>query len=777
MKKVELLAPAGNMDSFKAACHNGADAVYMGVSQFNARTMAKNFSMEEYCQCIKYAHITGMKVFLTLNTLLYDEEIKEALEIVLKLYEKGLDAVIVQDIGLARLLHKLLPDLPLHASTQMSVYSLEQVKFLEGLGFKRVVLARELTLAEIKQICQNTKLEVEVFVHGALCVSFSGQCLFSSTIGDRSANRGNCAQPCRKTYTLCNSKGKELVKNTYLLSKKDILGIEYLEKLYEVGVDSFKIEGRNKTPEYVAGVTSSYRKWIDKAIYRQDITVDLVSTKFVLKQLFNRNGQSTGYLDGVKKQESITILSPKNTGIYLGKVLGKKGTLIKIKLEEDLAMHDGIEIYSGSGENLSSHLVTCIRDDKFGLMNQKVSKGSIVYIGDITTNLTKNDSVYKTSSYELNQTYKKTYSHLSSSQKRQIKIHLSVKANEEIKVWYRLFNQEEQVIIPYLPEQAQTKSLTRKQIEENFAKTSDFPFCLIVDSLDLEERLFIPVSKLNEIRRTICHRIENSFDVTRDIALKLNELDTLLQEYSLPVLEKNVKKSTHQENLFLNQYSCHIDYLSKYPHVKLIYLDILDFSKQEDKIFEQLRGKEIGLWIPNVVGENGKRFIQKNFERILEKFHIKRIVLGSYQFLEDIKRIKEQYKITLIAHYTLNITNCYSAYFLKSQGFDELILTGEQKEESINRLSKVIKTNLLEGQICVMTSRYCVVGSFLKGNRKQEKCTMPCLENRYYLKDSHDYRYDLICDSMDCIMRIFRFVKAPDNITQINRIKAISTNS
>lgn len=773
MKKVELLAPAGNMDSFKAACHNGADAIYMGVSQFNARAMAKNFSIEEYCQCIKYAHIHGMKVFLTLNTLLYDEEMKEALEIVLKLYEKGLDAVIVQDIGLAMLLHQLLPDLPLHASTQMSVYSLEQVKFLETLGFKRVVLARELTLAEIKYICQNTKLEVEVFVHGALCVSFSGQCLFSSTIGNRSANRGNCAQPCRKTYTLCNSKGKELVKNTYLLSKKDILGIEYLEKLYEVGVDSFKIEGRNKTPEYVAGVTSSYRKWMDQVVYHQDKTVNLAHTKLVLKQLFNRNGQSTGYLDGVKKQESITILSPKNTGIYLGKVLGKKGTLIKIKLEEDLAMHDGIEIYAESGENLSSHLVTCIRDEKFGLFNQKVSKGSIVYLGDVATLLPKNASVYKTSSYELNQALKKTYFPVSFTQKRQIKIHLSVKAKEEIKVWYRLFEQEKQITIPYLPELAKTKSLTRDQIEQNFTKTSDFPFCLILDTLELEEGIFIPVSKLNEIRRSICSHIEKSFDQTRDITLKLRKLDALLQKDSLPIFDENKMEANDQGSLFLNQYDCHIDYLSKYPHVKFIYINILDFLKQEDRIFEQLKEMEIGLWIPNVVGENGKKFIQKNLERILEKFSIKRIVLGSYQFLEEIKRIRKNYKITLIAHHTLNITNCYSAYFLESQGFEEFILTGEQKVESINRLSKVIKTNLLEGQIGVMTSRYCVVGSFLKGSIKQEKCTMPCLEDRYYLKDSHDYRYDVICDPMDCIMRIFRFVKAPENVTQMNRIKAI----
>lgn len=188
--KIELLSPAGSIESFKAACQNGADAVYMGVDKYNARAMAVNFGINEYIECIEYAHIRGIKVYLTLNTLMYDDEIKEALDIVLKLYSKGLDAVIIQDIGLGMLIHKLIPKLPLHASTQMSVYSLDQVKYLEGIGFKRVVLARELSVDEIEYICKNTNLEIEVFIHGALCVSVSGQCLLSSTIGNRSANRG-----------------------------------------------------------------------------------------------------------------------------------------------------------------------------------------------------------------------------------------------------------------------------------------------------------------------------------------------------------------------------------------------------------------------------------------------------------------------------------------------------------------------------------------------------------------------------------------------------------
>ena len=207
MTNIELLAPAGNEESFKAAVNAGADAVYMGLGKHNARVMAKNFTLSSYIDCINYAHIRGVKVYLTLNTLVFDDEIEEALKMLAKLCEVGLDAVLVQDLGLASLIHALFPNLDLHASTQMSVYSLEQVEYLKKLGFKRVVLGRELSVDEIKYITDNTDVEIEIFSHGALCVSLSGQCLMSLAIGTRSANRGACAQPCRMRYSLYKENG------------------------------------------------------------------------------------------------------------------------------------------------------------------------------------------------------------------------------------------------------------------------------------------------------------------------------------------------------------------------------------------------------------------------------------------------------------------------------------------------------------------------------------------------------------------------------------------
>lgn len=266
MNKFELLAPAGTYDAFIAATENGADAVYLGGKLFNARANASNFDNDELKKIVEYAHLRNVKIYVTMNTLLTNNELNEALDFAYDLYNMGIDAVIVQDLGLAKVLHERIPLLHLHASTQMTIYNLAGVKRLEALGFTRVVLARELSLDEIKYICDNTNLEIEVFVHGALCISYSGQCLMSSMIGDRSGNRGKCAQPCRLPYTLL--KNGTPLKSGYLLSPKDLCTIDYFSKL--PNITSLKIEGRMKSPEYVATVVSAYRKAIDgKTITRR----------------------------------------------------------------------------------------------------------------------------------------------------------------------------------------------------------------------------------------------------------------------------------------------------------------------------------------------------------------------------------------------------------------------------------------------------------------------------------------------------------------------------
>jgi len=304
-QEFELLAPAGSYEILKAVIEAGADAVYVGGSQFGARAYANNFTEEELLEAIDYVHLRGKKLFLTVNTLLKNDEINDALyDYLLPYYKRGLDAVIVQDFGVIDYIKKNFPDLPIHTSTQMTITGVEGAKFLKNLGVERVVLARELSIAEMKHIREEADVELEAFVHGALCYSFSGQCLFSSVLGGRSGNRGRCAQPCRLPYTVLNQNKKEMKKESYVLSLKDLCGIEYLQQLREAGVYSLKIEGRMKQASYAAGVVSFYRKYIDleKQVSKEDLQH--------LYELGNRCGFTTEYFVKHNDKSMITFEKP-----------------------------------------------------------------------------------------------------------------------------------------------------------------------------------------------------------------------------------------------------------------------------------------------------------------------------------------------------------------------------------------------------------------------------------------------------------------------------------
>lgn len=301
----EVLAPAGSFQTFKAVIEAGADAVYVGGSSFGARAYADNFTEEELLEAIDYAHLRGKKVYLTVNTLLKNKEINDDLyDYLLPFYLKGLDAVLVQDFGALSYIHKAFPDLPIHTSTQMTVTGIEGVRLLQSYGVTRVVMARETSLAEMKTIHEATGMELEAFVHGALCYCYSGQCLFSSLLGGRSGNRGRCAQPCRLAYTVIDENHKELLKDSYILSMKDMCGIRDINELKEAGVYSLKIEGRMKRPEYAAGVVSFYRKYVDSLKPVSD------SDYNKLKSLGNRCGFTDKYYFDHNAKDMITYEKP-----------------------------------------------------------------------------------------------------------------------------------------------------------------------------------------------------------------------------------------------------------------------------------------------------------------------------------------------------------------------------------------------------------------------------------------------------------------------------------
>ena len=317
---IDLLSPVGNFDCLKAAVQNGANSVYFGADLFSARAYASNFDLKELEKAIIYAKTRGVKTNLTLNTLIKDDEFDDAFELAKKAYEFGIDAIIVQDLGLAKQLINHFPDLDIHASTQMTVHNLQGVLKLQELGFKRVVLSRELSLQEIEYICKNSDVEIECFIHGALCISYSGQCLFSSMVGARSGNRGKCAQPCRLPYQLMENDIE--IDKGHLLSTRDLCGLDYIPSLINAGVTCLKIEGRMKNPEYVATVTRIYRKYIDlaeKSFFQNDYKVD-ESDRKILLQAFNRGMSSTGHLSDEPNRNLIFKDKPNNMGLFLGKV-------------------------------------------------------------------------------------------------------------------------------------------------------------------------------------------------------------------------------------------------------------------------------------------------------------------------------------------------------------------------------------------------------------------------------------------------------------------------
>ena len=407
MEKIELLSPVGDFECLKAAVQNGADAVYLGASAFSARARATNFDNNQLYEAICYAKLRNVKVHLALNTLLKNDEFNQAVNLAINAYNFGVDAIIVQDLGLASYLHKNHPEIPLHASTQMTVHNLDGVNQLEKAGFSRVVLSRELSLEEIQYIRQNTKLELEVFIHGALCISYSGQCLLSCMIGGRSGNRGLCAQPCRLQYELIEESNKKIsvLNKGYLLSPKDNFGVTFLPELIKSGISSLKIEGRMKTPTYVAVVTKFYRKYIDlifnninldNQTLKQLINKNLeiinnetgLSDKEEITQVFNRGGFSTGHFSSLPNKELIFKEKPNNMGIYVGTIsnINENKGHITLTLENSLSIGDKIsindEIYTISElmiNNQNFESLEAGHTVKIGRMKGKLSNGSKIY--------------------------------------------------------------------------------------------------------------------------------------------------------------------------------------------------------------------------------------------------------------------------------------------------------------------------------------------------------------------------------------------------------------
>lgn len=488
-RKVEILAPAGSYESFRAALGAGADAVYAGGSRFGARAFADNFTQDELVRAVGEAHLFERKFYLTVNTLLKDNEIDELYDYLAPLYEAGLDAVIVQDAGVIEYIRDVFPRLDIHASTQMTVTGSYGAKFLEKQGVTRVVPARELSLGEIRQIREETGLEIECFVHGALCYCYSGQCLLSSMIGGRSGNRGQCAQPCRLPYTV-NGKKK------YYLSPKDICTLEIIPDLVDAGIDSFKIEGRMKKPEYVAGVTSMYRKYADLYLEKGRAGfIVLPEDREMLMDLYNRGGFSEGYYKNHNGREMMALDRPSHTGVPALKVRSQKGRELQCTALTDIRPGDVIDIAGGKSNYTAGSDV-----GKGESVSFLIQKGVRLFPGNVLKRM-RNETLISS----LREAY------IDRSLQREIEGRLTMKKSSpaELAVWCQPVSRgkEDGETISYTAttdedvQKAQNRPLDEARVRAQILKTGNTEFCFRELDIHMDEAVFMPVQQLNTLRR------------------------------------------------------------------------------------------------------------------------------------------------------------------------------------------------------------------------------------------------------------------------------------
>lgn len=533
-RRPELLVPAGSIAPFIAAVENGADAVYVGGRMFNARMNAGNFDDETLQQALDYAHARGVKVFVTMNTLVYDEELEEALAYATFLYRSGVDALIVQDLGLGQMIHRNLPDFPLHLSTQATSCDGEAVQLAKKLGYERVVLSRELSMEEIRKICQENILDIEMFVHGALCICYSGQCQMSRFYGGRSGNRGACAQPCRLPYTEMTDSGEK--KQGHLLSPRDLCLIDELGTLIDAGVYSFKIEGRMKSPEYVAVVTRIYRKYIDEYMVKGSYTVS-PDDREALTQIFNRGGFTEGYFHGNPHEKLMSPVIPKNQGIRIGTVAAvKKGsTLVDVRCDIAPDMGDGIEIRREGRSGVDRKAVSSI------VSYRKEIRNGCIRIGDFKEPVTPGDGIYRTSSTKQLEDARDSYRHMALTEdvdarkigrRRPVDLTLTcynemmnltvTTVPEEENLWAS--QQKMKVTEAAGPFEVDYERATPKERYENaLQKTGNTPFEVRRIRMKGDFNLRVRASEINALRRKCLAELEEKIRFRREDPVELAE--------------------------------------------------------------------------------------------------------------------------------------------------------------------------------------------------------------------------------------------------------------
>ena len=765
---VELLSPVGDFECLKAAVQNGANSVYFGADIFSARAFATNFSLEDLEKAIQYAKIRGVKTHLTLNTLVTDTEFESAMNVAKKAYEFGIDAIIVQDLGLAMALMRAFPDLPIHGSTQMTVHNLNGALELQELGFKRVVLARELSVNEIDYICKNTNIEIETFIHGALCISYSGQCLFSSMLGGRSGNRGKCAGPCRLPFELLEN--NKTINSGYLLSTRDLCGLEFIPDLIRAGVKSFKIEGRMKSPEYVATVTRIYRKYIDLALSDNEYVIDENDKKELL-QVFNRGMSSSGHLSNEANRNLVFKEKPNNMGLFLGKIQKynhKKG-YITVKLNEPIGIGDTISIEKEQGTYTISELMdTNMKNIKF------TEIGQTVVIGRMKGNIKLGNQIYKMSSKKLNLLAQNSCS--KENRKVLLNCHIVIKENKPISITVTSASNIELykgLKIHYtsdiIPLKAKTRPMDKNTIISQFSKTGSTPYAFKTLDIDLEHNVFIPkLSTLNDLRRTILQMVEQyAINVmTRTYSMTDKKVNKSKNENNMmDKLEKeqhDSQKSSIKKtrlSLLLNILHTNFDY-TQLQDIENVYIPLKYFSmKDYQEILHILDDKfNVYIYMPTIVKSNYKNLLSSNIETTLNNYHIKGFVISN---ICNIKLLNTLFadlnkNLELITNYTFNVYNSNTIKELKNLGICRYTISPELNREIIYDLSTCVDLPnelIVYGRTPLLNMNYCLLG---ETDKCYPTCKQRCITNNIYeLKDRLHMKFRILPDNIQTVTTIF----------------------
>ena len=694
MKKPELLAPAGNMDAFLAAIEAGADAIYIGGYTFGARAFANNFSDDEIIKCINYAHLYGVKVYITVNTIVYEKEVDLFLNYIDFLHRNNVDAIIIQDLGMFDLVRKVYPNLELHASTQMHIHNLNGVLNLQKWGAKRVVMARETSYETLKKIKKHTSIELEVFVHGALCVSYSGQCLMSSLIGGRSGNRGKCAGTCRQQYNLIDGNGKEYNEDSYLLSTRDLNTLEDIGKLIELGIDSFKIEGRMKRAEYVYLVVSIYRKAIDNYLkYKETrITEDDI---LELKKIYNRKF-TKGYLFNDKN--IMNTYRPNHLGIKIGKVIKKDKNSIYIKLNNKLINGDGIR------------LLNKVEDDGLIISQMYINKQKVISakendVIEIKGNINCDNgaTVIKTTDKE----QMDKLNNLINKRTRKVSINgkVIVKQDEFMKITLNDEKNEVTFISDEKPQLATNKPLMKEDIEKQIKKINDTVYTFRNLEIYTDNKSFVPLSKLNEIRRGAIELLDQK---------RLYNIEYKKCSYNIDLPNFN---TVNKENILIRNKDM--------------------YSKIKSKKFNELYLPD---YLYNVINDDRKVLKLSRVQNENRKYDTPVLVgeIGSI--------IKDCY-----TDFSFNVVNSYTVAFLHSIGVNRVTLSQELNDEEIKELidayiKRYQKNPNLElivyGREEMMISKYNILKNLNN-------------HNNYFLMDKYKNRMPILINND--IMTIFNY--------------------